>query len=239
MNEMRVYSKQRRQLSFRHFCGTAAIPRSLTFYARAGLAAPAAIPVAITPLTPGSTHTATSNQVWLQPNPNAITNVTGTSMALSVDQASLAARTYPGIVQFASPGFFGSSTGVTFGVANPSGTLKAASSPVVGSDPGSAAVAHFNENSKPGLAVADMGDGVTMLLGDGTGGFTAPLGVHRVLQRRALRNAAFGCFWNSNKDSLNDGIPSQKPPSRRDAYSQTIRVLGNAAEFFGGLPWLF
>ena len=149
-------------------------PRSLTFYARAGEAAPTAIPVAATLPTSGVSYTATANQTWLKPDPAS--NVTGSAsgVSLSADAVSLTAGAYSGMVRFAAPGFFGSAVNVTFKVANPSGTLRAISAPPVGSNPAAVATGDFNQDGKPDLAVANWGaNSVTVLLGDGAGGFTA------------------------------------------------------------------
>jgi Bacterial Ig-like domain (group 3)/FG-GAP-like repeat/FG-GAP repeat len=152
-------------------------PRSVKFYARAGQASPGAIRVAIESPTSGVTYTATSDQPWLTTNPSF--NVTGQSSsvalrakALSDSQAPMPAGTYSGTIQVAAPGFFGSRVDVTLLVANPSGRLRTASSPVAGSKPAAVAVGDFNLDGYEDLAVANWGSyRVTVLLGDGKGGF--------------------------------------------------------------------
>ena len=154
-------------------------PASMTFYAGVGQAVPAAIPVSVSSSTGGSTYTAASNQSWLTANPTS--NATGgvTTVALSANPASLTAGTYSGTVRFTAPGFFDAATAVTFSLASPSGGFTAASgSPfAAGVDPGSVAVGDFNGDGKQDLAVANWGDStVTVLLGNGSGGFTAVSG---------------------------------------------------------------
>jgi len=154
-------------------------PASLTFYAGAGQAAPAGIPVAVSSPTSGSAYSATSNQAWLTPSPAS--NATGgvSSITVSANPASLAAGAYSGVVRYTAPGFFDAKTQVTLNIANPSGTLAAAAgSPfAVGASPNSVAVADFNGDGIPDLAVVNTGsNNVTLLLGNGSGGFTAASG---------------------------------------------------------------
>ena len=86
----------------------------------------------------------------------------------------MAAGAYTGRVRLTKSDTFGSSVDVTFKVANPSGTLRALSSAAVGENPTSAALADFNGDGKPDLAVANWtGNSVTLLLGDGVGGQAA------------------------------------------------------------------
>ncbi|MCC6859562.1 MAG: VCBS repeat-containing protein [Bryobacterales bacterium] len=149
-------------------------PGSLTFYARAGYAAPAPIPASVATPAPGLSYTATSNQPWLKVDGASEITSDAAAVMVSVDQTSLAAGTHSGSIQIAAPGVAGSSIAVTFHVANPSGTLKTVSSPVTGSNPVSVAVADFNGDGKQDLASADWGGNtVTVLLGDVAGGFTA------------------------------------------------------------------
>jgi hypothetical protein len=147
---------------------------SLTFYAGAGQAAPASIPVNVSSPTAGSTYAASSKQPWLTPSPAS--NATGgaTTVTLSASAASLAAGVYAGTVRYTAPNFFDAATAVTFSVANPSGGLQAAAgSPfALGATPSFLAAGDFNNDGNPDLVTSNTGDDVTVLLGDGTGGFT-------------------------------------------------------------------
>ena len=159
-------------------------PRSLTFYARAGQAAPAAIPVTVTSAATGVAYTAASNQTWLKLNSGVGATGSGGDVtlrpeALQADQP-MAAGAYTARVRLAKSDSFGTSVNVTFKVANASGTLRALSSAVAGENPTSTAVADFNADGKPDLAVANWsGNSVTLLLGDGAAGQTAS-STHRV-----------------------------------------------------------
>ena len=154
-------------------------PASLNFYAAAGQAAPAAIPVSVSSPAAGSTYTASSNQPWLTPMP--ISNATGgaTTVHLSATAASLPAGVYTGTVSFTAPNFLNATTAVTLSVANPSGTLATApASPfAVGAAPQSIAAGDFNGDGNPDVVTANSVDNtVTVLLGDGASGFTAAAG---------------------------------------------------------------
>jgi uncharacterized protein (TIGR03437 family) len=159
--------------------GLTANPPSLTFYASAGQAASASVPVSIASTQSGSTYTVSANQTWLQATP--LSNPTGSTanVTLSAASSSLNAGTYSGIVRFLAPNFFDATTAVTLNVTNPSGTLSAdTGSPfTVGDTPVSVAVADVNEDGHPDLITANYGDNtVSVLLGDGLGGFTAASG---------------------------------------------------------------
>ena len=157
----------------------AANPASLILYAAAGQAASTAIPVSVSSATPGSTYTASSNRAWLTPTPTSNATAGATTVHLSANPVSLTAGIYMGTVRYIAPNFFDAATSVTFNVANPSGTLQAtAGSPLaVGLAPQSVAVGDFNGDGKPDLVTANYaGDNVTVLLGDGAGGFTAAPG---------------------------------------------------------------
>ncbi|MGD1072736.1 MAG: FG-GAP-like repeat-containing protein [Bryobacteraceae bacterium] len=152
---------------------------SLNFYAAMGQAAPTVIPVSVSSPGAGSTYTVSSNQPWLVPNPPS--NATGASAVvhLSANPASLPPGVYAGTVRYTAPNFFDAATTVTLNLAAPSGTLKAANqSPfAVGAGPQSAAVGDFNGDGAPDLATANSADNtVTVLLGDGAGGFSASPG---------------------------------------------------------------
>jgi uncharacterized protein (TIGR03437 family) len=153
-------------------------PASLTFYATAGQAAPAAIPVGVSSPAAGSTYTAFSDQPWLIPMP--ISNATGgaTTVHLSATAASLPAGVYMGTVSYTAPNFLGAATAVTLIVTNPSGTLATAlASPfAVGAAPQSIAVGDFNGDGNPDIVAANSVDNtVTVLLSNlsnAAGGFT-------------------------------------------------------------------
>jgi uncharacterized protein (TIGR03437 family) len=154
-------------------------PPVLTVYASAGLAAPSAIPVSVSSPVAGSVYTASSNQTWLVPTPGS--NATGgvTSVSLAASAALLAAGTYTGTVRYSALNFFDGATVVTLHVAGTSGTLAATpGSPfTVGAGPQAVVLADFNLDGKPDVATADfVGNTVTILLGDGLGGFAAAAG---------------------------------------------------------------
>jgi hypothetical protein len=155
-------------------------PRSLTFYASTGQAASASIPISIASTQSGSTYTVLANQTWLQASP--VSNPTGSTanVTLSAASSSLSAGTYSGIVRFIAPSFFDATTSVTLNVTNPSGTLSPdSSSPfAVGNSPYAVALADFNGDGHQDLAITDSqsSGGVTVLLGNGLGGFTAASG---------------------------------------------------------------
>ncbi len=151
-------------------------PRSLTFYASAGQAASAAIPVSIASTQSGSTYTVLTSQSWLQGSPTSNLTGSATTVTLSAESAPLSAGTYSGIVHFTASNFFETTTAVTLNVTNPSGTLTAdTGSPfAVGSFPYSIAVADFNGDGHQDLAVPSVvGNDVTVLFGNGSGRFTA------------------------------------------------------------------
>jgi uncharacterized protein (TIGR03437 family) len=154
-------------------------PSSLTFYAGVGQAAPAVIPVSVSSAAGGSTYSASSNQSWLVPTPPSNSTSGVTTVHLSASAVSLTAGVYAGTVRYTAPDFFDAATAVTFSVANPSGALHAAvGSPfTVGAAPQSMAVGDFNGDGQPDLVVANSGDNtVTILLGNGMGGFAAAAG---------------------------------------------------------------
>jgi uncharacterized protein (TIGR03437 family) len=157
----------------------AAHPASLSFFAAAGRAAPVGIPVGVRSSTAGSSYTVSSNQPWLGATPGS--NATGgvTTVYLSANAASLAPGVYTGTVRYRAPSFFDASTQVTLNVATPSGTLGTApGSPVAAAgSPQSVATGDFNRDGKPDLVTANYSaNSVTVLLGDGSGGFTAAPG---------------------------------------------------------------
>jgi len=150
-------------------------PRSLTFYASAGQAASVSIPVSVTSARTGSTYTVSSSQTWLGGSPLSSPTGSTTNVTLSADPTSLTAGTYSGIFHFIAPNFFEATTSVTLNVTNPSGTLTAeAGSPFpAGSVPYSVAAGDFNGDGHQDSAIANVGsNNVTVLLGDGSGGFT-------------------------------------------------------------------
>jgi uncharacterized protein (TIGR03437 family) len=157
-------------------------PSSLIFFATAGQAAPAAIPVSVSSSSAGSTYTAASNQPWLTPTP--ISNATGgaTTVHLSANAASLTAGVYTATVSYAAPNFLDAATAVTFIVTTPSGTFAPATgSPfATGATPVSVATGDFNGDGNPDVVVSNAtsnaGNTVTVLLGDGTGGFMMAAG---------------------------------------------------------------
>ena len=151
-------------------------PASVTFYAAAGQGATAGISSAIASSTSGSTYTVSSNQTWLSPTPAS--NATGgtTTVNLTANPGSLPAGVYTGTVTYTAPNWFDAATQVTLSVAAASGLLQAASgSPFsVGAGPQSLAVADFNKDGNLDILTANYGDNtVSLLLGDGSGGFTA------------------------------------------------------------------
>ena len=149
-------------------------PAALTFYSETGQPAPTGIPVTVSSAQTGSTYTVASNQPWLSANPTSNATGSPTKVTVSANQSSLAAGTFTGIVSYSAPGFFDAKTTVTLNVANPSGALiTAPASPfAVGSKPVYVAEADFNGDGKPDLAVVNQGsNNVTVLLGDGAGGF--------------------------------------------------------------------
>ena len=205
-------------------------PAFLTFYASAAQTAPAGILVTTSSSIGGSTYTAASNQPWLTPNPTS--NATGGSsrVLLSASQSSLTAGTYSGTVRFTAPNFFDAATAVTFNIANPSGTLRAASgSPVaMPGAPDAVAVGDFNGDGKPDLAIANALNGpglVTVLLGDGTGGF-AP----------ALRPLPTGAFPISVAVADFNGDGKQDLAVVNTGDSNVTVLLGNGTGVFTQAP---
>jgi hypothetical protein len=144
-------------------------PALVTFNAGVGQAPPGGIPVTVKAAQAGSVFTVTTNQPWLSAVPNGPTQV-----VINVNQASLAAGAYSGTVRYTAPGYFGASTTVTLQVTNPSGTLaQVTGSPfAAGQYPVAMATGDFNGDGKLDLAVLDASSNVTVLLGDGSGGFT-------------------------------------------------------------------
>src|ERR1039458_9200554 len=209
-------------------------PASMTFYAGVGQAVPAAIPVSVSSSTGGSTYTAASNQSWLTANPTS--NATGgvTTVALSANPASLTAGTYSGTVRFTAPGFFDAATAVTFSLASPSGGFTAASgSPfAAGVDPGSVAVGDFNGDGKQDLAVANWGDSTgTVLLGNGSGGFTPAAGSPFAVQYPW--SVAVGDFNGDGKQDL--AIASGGAGGGTNSNSVTV-LLSNGSGGFTVAP---
>jgi uncharacterized protein (TIGR03437 family) len=154
-------------------------PRSLTFYASAGQPASASIPVGVSATQPGSTYIVSANQSWLQFSPSSNLTNAPTTVTLTAESAALLAGTYSGTVHFSAPNFFESTTAVTLNVATPSGTLTPDSgSPfAAGSSPIFAAIADFNRDGHQDLAITnEESNNVTVLLGNGLGGFTAASG---------------------------------------------------------------
>jgi hypothetical protein len=110
---------------------------------------------------------------------------------------------YAGTVRYAAPNFFDAATGVTLNVAAPSGTLEAAfDSPfMAGASPQSVAVGDFNGDGIPDLVTANSSDNtVTVLLGDGTGGFTAANGSPYAVGSEPLSVAAGDFDGDGNQD---------------------------------------
>jgi uncharacterized protein (TIGR03437 family) len=147
---------------------------SLSLYGVVGQTATASIPVSVSSPVGGSTYAISSNQPWLTLNP--VSNPTGASaiVHLAASTASLVAGVYTGMVRYTAPNFFAAATGVTLNVAAPSGTLgPAAASPfMVGASPQSVTAGDFNGDGAPDLVTANSSDNtVTVLLGDGAGGF--------------------------------------------------------------------
>jgi hypothetical protein len=179
-------------------------PASLTFYSGTGQPAPPAIPVTVNSSPAGSAYTVNSNQPWLSASPAS--NATGgaTTETISVNQSSLTAGTYSGTVRYSAPGFRDGKTAVTLNVANPSGTLgPAPGSPfAAGTNPASAATGDFNGDFKPDLAIVNSGSNdVTVLLGDGSGGFTAASGSPIAVGTNP-RSVAVGDFNGDGKMDL-------------------------------------
>ncbi len=157
----------------------AARPALLSFFAAAGQAAPVAIPVSVKSSTAGSSYTVSSNQPWLGATPAS--NATGgvTTVYLSANAASLSPGVYTGTVRYRAPNYFDASTQVTLNVATPSGTLQPAQgSPLAAAgSPQAVATGDFNRDGKLDLVTANYSaSSVTVLLGDGSGGFTAAPG---------------------------------------------------------------
>ncbi len=149
-------------------------PAYLSFFAAAGHSSPATPTVSA-----GGAYTASSTQPWLTVTPASSSTTGPTTVHLSASAASLAAGSYTATARYKAANFFASATNVTLNAVNPSGTLVAsASSPFsVGAGPESVALADFNSDGKLDIVTANHTDGtVTVLLGDGVGGFTPATG---------------------------------------------------------------
>ncbi len=152
-------------------------PYSLTFYAAAKGPAPASIPVNLTSATPGFTYRVSANR-WLASTP--LSQATGAVTVVNLSpSASLTPGLHTGTIRYTAPDFFGAATAFNLSVAAPSGTLQpAAGSPFgAGASPQSVATADLNGDTFPDLVTANYGGNtVSVLLGDGTGAFTAASG---------------------------------------------------------------
>lgn len=99
-------------------------PAQIQFGAGAGLSSPAAINVKLTNSTgPSATVSVTTDQPWLSASPSSLATGSTSKIAISVNIAGLAAKTYTGNVIFTAPGYTSATTAVTLIVANPSNTL--------------------------------------------------------------------------------------------------------------------
>src|SRR6202011_419033 len=101
-------------------------------------------------------------------------------VSIAVNPSGLVAGSYHGTVRFNAPNYIGSATAVTLKIANPSSALvPAPGSPfALGFGPYSIAAGDFNGDGRPDLAILNSTNigGVTVLLGNGSGGFTAAPG---------------------------------------------------------------
>jgi len=150
-------------------------PASLYLFALAGHAAPATPAVNIRSTTAGAAYSATSNQPWLTSSPSVNPTGGASTVHLAASAASLTPGIYSAAVRFKAANFFDAATNVTLNVVNPSGTLVAATgSPfTVGASPQSVAVGDLNGDGKPDIVTANYAAStVTVLFGDGMGGFT-------------------------------------------------------------------
>ena len=149
-------------------------PQSLTFYAGVGQAAPPGIPVSITSVA-GSTYTATPTQTWLTPTPASHPTGGSSTVTVSVNPGSLTAGTYSGKIRYAASNSSSGVTNVTLNLANPSGTMTPNTNIPIGggTNPMAVATGDFNGDGFPDLVTANLnGNSITVLLGNGTGGFT-------------------------------------------------------------------
>jgi FG-GAP-like repeat len=163
-------------------------PAQVEFNAGSGQGAPSGISVAvISQPGPASTITVTTDQPWLLAAPSTIPTGSAANVSISVNPSGLVAGSYHGTVRFNAPNYLGSSTAVNLKIANPSAALvPAPGSPfVTGLVPFSIAVGDFNGDGTPDLAIANQTNigGITVLLGNGAGGFTtapgSPLSIGR------------------------------------------------------------
>ena len=148
-------------------------PSALTLYSGSG------IPVSVSSSTAGSTYAVSSNKPWLVPTPAS--NATGgvTTVSVTANPAMLAGGSYTGIVRYSVANWFDAATTVTLNLALPSGTLQpAAASPfAAGVTPQAIAVADFNGDGNPDIVTANnAGNTVSILLGNGAGGFAPSAG---------------------------------------------------------------
>jgi hypothetical protein len=146
-------------------------PAELQFYAGAGQAAPPGIAVTVTPQSgPAATYTATSNQNWLSVTPSTGSTSGPSTVTVSVAPGTLAAGSYQGTIQFSAPGYSSGVTSVQLSIANPAGGFTLApGSPFSTAE--SLALGDFNGDGKLDI-LANTGSAVTVLLGNGSGGFT-------------------------------------------------------------------
>jgi uncharacterized protein (TIGR03437 family) len=154
-------------------------PASLSFYAVAGHGSPAALGVTTSSTTSGGAYTIAAAQPWLSSTPASNSTGVVTSVHLSANPASLGAGVYSATVRYKATNFFDAATAVTLNVTNPTGTLTAPSgSPFSsGGGPQSVAVADLNGDGKPDIVTANYAaNTVTVLMGDGAGGFTPAAG---------------------------------------------------------------
>jgi FG-GAP-like repeat/Bacterial Ig-like domain (group 3)/FG-GAP repeat len=200
-------------------------PASLSFFAVAGHASPAALAVTTSSSTSGGAYTIAAAQPWLSSTPAS--NSTGgvTSVHLSANPASLGAGVYSATVRYKAPNFFDAATAVTLNVSNPTGTLTAApGSPFSsGGGPQSVAVDDLNGDGKLDIVTANYAaNTVTVLLGDGTGGFTQAAG------------SPFGTGTSPASVTIGDFNGDGKPDIvTANAVSNTVSLLlGNGSGSF-------
>jgi uncharacterized protein (TIGR03437 family) len=148
-------------------------PASVAFYATGS------IPVSISSSVSGATYTVSSNQPWLAPTPASGATGGTSTVNPAVGAAGLPPGVYTGTVRYTAPNWFDAATTVTLSVAAPSGTLQpAAGSPfAVDVTPQAIAVADLNNDGYSDIVTAsNAGNTVSVLLGDGQGGFAAAAG---------------------------------------------------------------
>ena len=122
-----------------------------------------------------ATFTASPSQPWLSVSPGSGSTATPLSLTVTASPAGLSAGLHFGAINVTAPGHFGTSIPVTFDLVAPSGVLLAAAgSPfATGTGPETIVSADFDNDGIPDLAIANQtSSSVTILKGDGAGGFT-------------------------------------------------------------------